>query len=458
MPSPVDFTTSRRACAERTRAPPAVEIGAGRGRSHLAHPDPHLRRADQVGEQHGPGGDLTAGRGHRRPAYAGAADILPRSVVLHVTDRRHRPVAGRLQSPVTCGVRHPRDRASEPAEPGVGRSPRPTAGPTAARPRRPDGAAHATDTHPRQRHPRRLRHLAGGCGHRGDSPGPRSGCPDTPRRGRSCPAHVTGERGVTRRRPPARPPTRPCPSHPDRRPTVATPPTRSSSRTVTGGRCTPPRSASTTSPWRRRPTSPPGRRPSTRCPSCRAGRSGGAPGRPGSWRDPAGSSSTSPPARAATGRQCIGAATSKAATGPFTTSATEPLVCQPELGRVDRPLPVRRCGRCALPALEGGRQRRRPRQRPVRPAPGTEGLTLTGDVVPLLRNDAAWETPLIENPALCAWTGGTSALLRREVGVGQLRHRLRDLRHPARTVHEGDHRAATPRQRRRSSWARAEQW
>jgi hypothetical protein len=28
------------------------------------------------------------------------------------------------------------------------------------------------------------------------------------------------------------------------------------------------------------------------------------------------------------------------------------------------------------------------------------GLTLTGDAIPLLQNDASWETPLIENPAL----------------------------------------------------------
>ena len=33
-----------------------------------------------------------------------------------------------------------------------------------------------------------------------------------------------------------------------------------------------------------------------------------------------------------TGRHCIGAATSTSATGPFTTTSPEPLVCQPELG------------------------------------------------------------------------------------------------------------------------------
>ena len=34
-----------------------------------------------------------------------------------------------------------------------------------------------------------------------------------------------------------------------------------------------------------------------------------------------------------------------------------------------------------------------------------DGLTLAGDPVPLLRNDAAWEAPLIENPALVRLDG-----------------------------------------------------
>ena len=109
---------------------------------------------------------------------------------------------------------------------------------------------------------------------------------------------------------------------------------------------------------------------------------------------------------AATGRQCIGAATSKSATGPFTSSAAEPLVCQPELGGSIDPFPFVDCGRDALPALEGRRQRRRPRQHPVRPSAWDRtGLALVGDAVPLLRNDAAWEAPLIENPALVRLDG-----------------------------------------------------
>ena len=108
---------------------------------------------------------------------------------------------------------------------------------------------------------------------------------------------------------------------------------------------------------------------------------------------------------AATGRQCIGAATSKSATGPFTSSAAEPLVCQPELGGSIDPFPFvdadgtpyllwKADGNAVGNASVLFSQRL-----------GPQGLTFAGDAVPLLRNDVAWETPLIENPALLGLDG-----------------------------------------------------
>jgi beta-xylosidase len=101
-----------------------------------------------------------------------------------------------------------------------------------------------------------------------------------------------------------------------------------------------------------------------------------------------------------TGGQCIGAATATAATGPFTSSAAEPLVCQPELGGSIDPYPFidvdgtpyllwKADGNALGSASVLFAQRL-----------GPAGLTLAGDAIPLLQNDASWETPLIENPAL----------------------------------------------------------
>ena len=102
----------------------------------------------------------------------------------------------------------------------------------------------------------------------------------------------------------------------------------------------------------------------------------------------------------ATGKQCIGAATSTSATGPFTSPATEPLVCQPELGGSIDPYPF--VDADGTPYLlwkaDGNAVGSASVLFAQRLGPG--GLTLAGDPVPLLQNDAGWETPLIENPAL----------------------------------------------------------
>lgn len=102
----------------------------------------------------------------------------------------------------------------------------------------------------------------------------------------------------------------------------------------------------------------------------------------------------------ATGTQCIGAATSTSATGPFTSSAAEPLVCQPELGGSIDPYPfVDADGTPYLLWKADGNAVGSASVLFAQPL-GPAGLTLAGDAIPLLQNDATWETPLIENPAL----------------------------------------------------------
>jgi beta-xylosidase len=112
----------------------------------------------------------------------------------------------------------------------------------------------------------------------------------------------------------------------------------------------------------------------------------------------------------ALGLQCIGVASASSATGPFAGPDAEPLVCQSELGGSIDPYPfVDRDGTAYLlwksdenafghtSHLYG--QRLRP-----------DGLALEGDAVFLLANDAQWESPLIENPAMLA-EADTYALL-----------------------------------------------
>jgi beta-xylosidase len=102
----------------------------------------------------------------------------------------------------------------------------------------------------------------------------------------------------------------------------------------------------------------------------------------------------------ATGRQCVGAATSISATGPFANTSPEPLVCQPALGGSIDPHPFVDTDGTAylLWKADGnaiGRSSALFSQR-LRP----DGLSLVGQATPLLDYDAAWEAPLVENPAL----------------------------------------------------------
>ena len=106
------------------------------------------------------------------------------------------------------------------------------------------------------------------------------------------------------------------------------------------------------------------------------------------------------------GLQCIGSATAQAIEGPYTSSGSDPIVCQPHLGGSIDPQPfVDRDGTAYLlwkaDANAIGQTSQLFAQR-LRP----DGLTLAGEAVPLLRSsDAGWEQPLIENPALLAADG-----------------------------------------------------
>jgi beta-xylosidase len=104
----------------------------------------------------------------------------------------------------------------------------------------------------------------------------------------------------------------------------------------------------------------------------------------------------------ALGVQCIGVATASRVAGPYTSPVPEPLVCQADLGGSIDPQPfVDRDGTAYLlwksdaNAIGGTSQLF---AQPLRP----DGWRLAGDPVALLSNDAGWEWPLIENPALLA--------------------------------------------------------
>jgi beta-xylosidase len=105
------------------------------------------------------------------------------------------------------------------------------------------------------------------------------------------------------------------------------------------------------------------------------------------------------------GLQCIGVATAPAIEGPYTSPAPEPLVCQPELGGSIDPQPFLDGDGTAYLLWKAdtnaiGQTSELFAQR-LRP----DGLALIGEAAPLLRSDAEWEQPLIENPALLAADG-----------------------------------------------------
>jgi beta-xylosidase len=107
--------------------------------------------------------------------------------------------------------------------------------------------------------------------------------------------------------------------------------------------------------------------------------------------------------------QCIGAATSASATGPFVSQAEEPLVCQDDLGGSIDPSPFRDSdGKLYLYFKNDGNAVRKPTQLWAQPL-APDGLSVTGEAVALLKADTPWEDSLIEAPSM-ARVGDTYAL------------------------------------------------
>lgn len=105
-------------------------------------------------------------------------------------------------------------------------------------------------------------------------------------------------------------------------------------------------------------------------------------------------------------RQCIGAAVADAPEGPFRDDATEPLVCQVEIGGSIDPYPFTDDdGQRYLYWKNDGNCCAKPVGLWVQPLSG-DGLSLEGKPTELLRRDQPWEIPLIENPAMVLH-GGT---------------------------------------------------
>lgn len=110
---------------------------------------------------------------------------------------------------------------------------------------------------------------------------------------------------------------------------------------------------------------------------------------------------------AASGLQCVGAATSQDPRGPFTSQAAEPLVCQYALGGTIDASPFRAPdGQLYLYFKNDGNNPAFSKPTEIfaqRLSP--DGLSLTGDPVSLIRNDKPWEGHVVEAPTLIERNG-----------------------------------------------------
>jgi beta-xylosidase len=102
----------------------------------------------------------------------------------------------------------------------------------------------------------------------------------------------------------------------------------------------------------------------------------------------------------ASGRQCTGVAESADPLGPFTSAATEPLVCQRDLGGTIDASPFRDAdGRLYLYYKADANAVGKPTDLFVQ-SMAADGLGLTGEPVKLLTNDQPWEAHVIESPTM----------------------------------------------------------
>jgi len=100
--------------------------------------------------------------------------------------------------------------------------------------------------------------------------------------------------------------------------------------------------------------------------------------------------------------QCVGVAESASPRGPFTSQATEPLVCQREIGGTIDPAVFRDAdGQLYLYYKNDGNHPRFAKPTDIFAQRLTrDGLSLTGPAVALLRNDRPWEAHVIESPTM----------------------------------------------------------
>jgi beta-xylosidase len=99
-------------------------------------------------------------------------------------------------------------------------------------------------------------------------------------------------------------------------------------------------------------------------------------------------------------KQCVGVASSADPRGPFTSAATEPLVCQRDIGGSIDPHAFRDAdGRLYLYFKNDGNAIGRRTEIFVQPL-AADGLSLVGEPVALLRNDESWEAHVIESPTM----------------------------------------------------------
>lgn len=102
----------------------------------------------------------------------------------------------------------------------------------------------------------------------------------------------------------------------------------------------------------------------------------------------------------ASGKQCTGVAESRDPLGPFVSKAAAPLVCQRELGGTIDASPFRDAdGQLYLYYKADANAVRKPTDIFVQKMT-PDGLSLTGPVIPLLRNDRPWEAHVIESPTM----------------------------------------------------------
>ena len=115
----------------------------------------------------------------------------------------------------------------------------------------------------------------------------------------------------------------------------------------------------------------------------------------------------------ASGRQCVGVAVSADPRGPFVSPASQPLVCQRDQGGTIDPSVFQDADGAAylLYKSDGNNPAvlRPSRIYVQRLAP--DGLSLTGEARPLLRNDRHWEWRVVESPDMVRTPDGRYVLL-----------------------------------------------